>query len=453
MTMSVEFDSPAVFEPLIDADGARYIGAYGGRGGCKSHFFAERLVEEALLSPGDRGGEGLRAVCVREVQRSLAASSKLLVQDKIRRLGLDSGRLGFRVYEDKIATPGDGVILFTGMQAHTAESVKSLEGFRIAWLDEAQAIAQVSLDLLRPTIMRIANAQIWASWNPTRKSDPIDRLFRGPEPPAGAVSVRTSWRDNPFRSPELDAEREDFLRSDPDAYPHVWEGEYATASKSAYFARQIAEARSDRRIGRVSADPLLPLRLFVDIGGTGARSDAFTIWVAQFVGREIRVLDYYEAVGQPMAAHVAWMREHKCTPDRAQVWLPHDGETHDKVVSVSYESAFRGVGYDVTVVTNQGTGAAKSRIESVRRVFPACFFNEDTTSAGIDALAWYHEKRDAKRGIGLGPSHDWSSHGADSFGLLAICAEQAFSHDSRRPESRDWRSRIRRINASSAQAA
>ena len=178
------------------------------------------------------------------------------------------------------------------------------------------------------------------------------------------------------------------------------------------------------------------------------------MWAAQFVGREVRVLDYYEAVGQSLGVHLEWMRSRGYSPARAQVVLPHDGETHDRVIDVSYESAFRAAGYDVTVIPNQGRGAVKSRIEAARRVFSACWFHEPTTSAGVAALGWYHEKRDEARGVGLGPEHDWSSHGADAFGLAAICAEQAFAQDARRPEDRgNWREKLAARNRASAQAA
>ncbi len=174
----------------------------------------------------------------------------------------------------------------------------------------------------------------------------------------------------------------------------------------------------------------MTLRAFVDIGGTGARADAFTIWIAQFIGKEIRVLDYYEAVGQPLASHLNWMRERGYSPDRCQIWLPHDGDSNDKVFDVSYASALRQAQYTVTVIPNQGKGAAKARIEAGRRLFPSMWFNQATTQAGIDALGWYHEKKDEARNIGLGPEHDWSSHGADSFGLLGVAyEEQTYSDD------------------------
>jgi phage terminase large subunit len=197
-----------------------------------------------------------------------------------------------------------------------------------------------------------------------------------------------------------------------------------SALQGAYFARELAEAKAQGRIGHVAFDPLLSVRLFVDIGGTGARADSFAMWPAQFVGREIRVRDYYEAVGQPLAAHLAWLREKGLVPGRAEFWLPHDGATHDKVFSVSYESALREAGYKVTVVPNQGRGAAAARIEAARRLFPQVWFDAATTEAGREALGWYHERMDKARGIGLGPEHDWSSHAADAFGMMCVAYEQ-----------------------------
>lgn len=202
------------------------------------------------------------------------------------------------------------------------------------------------------------------------------------------------------------------------------ECDFDAAVEGAYYADALQIARKDKRITRVPIDPLMTVRLFVDIGGTGGNADAFTIWAAQFIGKSINVIDYYEAQGQPLATHLNWLRSKGYTPDRAQFWLPHDGATHDRVFSVSYESALSEAGYKVTVIPNQGKGAAAARIESARRLFPAVWFNEDTTGAGIDALAAYHEKRDDKRNIGLGPEHDWSSHGADSFGLMCVAYEE-----------------------------
>lgn len=415
---TLKIPTAEVFEPLLVP--SRYKAAWGGRGGAKSHFFAEKLIEDCLAEPGD-SGEGMRAVCIREVQKDLAQSSKLLIESKLQSLKLGEGQ-GFKVFRDMIETPRDGLIIFKGMQDYTADSIKSLEGFKRAWWEEAQSATSHSLNMLKPT-MRATGSELWFSWNPRRKTDPVDVMFRGPEKPTGSVVVKTNWRDNPWLTAELIQERLDCLRIQPDQYDHIWEGGYISVIDGAYYARSLTQARLENRIGKVPADPLMTLRVFCDIGGTGAKADAFTMWVAQFIGREIRVLDYYEAVGQPLATHLGWLRERGYGPDKAQVWLPHDGDTQDKVYDVSYASAMREAGYRVEVVGNQGKGAAMARIEAGRRLFPAMWFNEQTTSGGIDALGWYHEKKDPARNIGLGPDHDWASHGADAFGLMCVVYE------------------------------
>jgi phage terminase large subunit len=429
---SLSLPTAEVFEPLLAP--ARYKGAHGGRGGGKSHFFGDLLLEDCLAEPGI-SGEGMRAVCIREVQKDLAQSSKLLIESKLVTHGLREAD-GFKVFHDRIETPRDGMIIFKGMNDYTADSIKSLEGFKRAWWEEAQTARLHSLNMLRPTL-RAEGAERWFSWNPRRKTDPVDVMLRGIERPTGSAVVRANWRDNPWLTQELKSEREDCLRMQPDQYPHVWEGEYIQILDGAYYAKYLNTARLAGRMGKIGADPLLTLRLFFDIGGTGARADAVAIWAMQFVGKEIRALDYYEAVGQPLATHLDWMRGRGYSPKRAQIWLPHDGETHDKVFDVSYESALKAAGYDVTVVPNQGRGAAKARIEAGRRWFPSIWFNEDPTpeapsvSAGLEALGWYHEKKDDVRDIGLGPEHDWSSHGADAFGLACVCVERVFAENAR----------------------
>ena len=393
---------------------ARYKGAYGGRGSGKSHFFGELLVEECQAE------RGTLAVCIREVQKTLAQSSKRLIESKIASLGVGAN---FRVFQDKIETPGDGLIIFQGMQDHSAESIKSLEGFRLAWIEEAQTLSARSLSLLRPTI-RSERSEIWASWNPTRKSDAIDDFFRGPNGlPKGAVLVKANWRDNPWWTDVLEAERQLELERYPERYDHTYEGDYAKAFEGAYFARMLSEARRDGRIGKVTADPLLPIRSFHDIGGSGATADAYTIWVVQWVGQEIRVLDYYESVGQVLAYHVNWMRDKGY--QKALVYLPHDGVNDNNITGKRYAEHWEDAGFAVEPpVKNQGKGAAAMRIEAVRRLGHKLWFNDETTDAGRQALGFYHERKDEQRNVGLGPEHDWSSHAADSFGLMAICYEE-----------------------------
>lgn len=222
LTRTLEVGVPAVFKPLLRP--SRYKGIYGGRGGAKSHFFAERLIKESVAKPG------LRSVCVREYQVSLEQSVKRLLEDKIKAHDLSSR---FRTMDTCIKTPGDGIIIFQGMQSHNAESIKSLEGYHRAWVEEAQNLSQRSLDLLRPTI-REEGSELWFSWNPRFPTDPVDQLLRN-NPPSEAVVVQANFRDNPFFPDTLRKEMEWDRSRDPDKYKHVWLGGYETRSESRVF--------------------------------------------------------------------------------------------------------------------------------------------------------------------------------------------------------------------------
>lgn len=421
---SLAIPTARVFKPLLQP--SRYKAAYGGRGSGKSHFFAELLIEDSLRTPG------LRSVCIREVQKDLRDSAKKLIEDKLATLGLGE-RDGFQVFRTEIRTPGDGVIIFQGMQDHTAESIKSLEGFKRAWCEEAQTLSARSLALLRPTI-RAEASELWFSWNPTRRSDPVDALFRGETTPTGAAVVRANWSDNPWFPAVLEQERLDSLHKEPDQYQHIWEGEYATVLAGAYYAEALAIARKDGRIGRVARDPVLPVRCAWDIG----LRDATSIWVYQLVGQSINFLDYYEANNQPIAVHLEWLRSRGWA--NAECILPHDGENLQHVTGKRFVDHVQEGGFDARTVPNSGKGAYLKRIEAARRLFPRISFDEPKTAAGIDALGWYHEKRDDKRNFGLGEDHDWSSHGAHAFGLACLDYE-APSQNTYRPDAQqsyDW---------------
>ncbi len=405
-----------VFEPLLKPN--RYRAAHGGRGSGKSHFFAEQMIFDSLEEPG-LYGEGLRCVCIREVQKSLKDSAKRLLEDKIIKFGLTEAD-GFKIYKELIQTPKDGVIIFQGMADQTADSIKSLEGYKRAWCEESQTLSSRSIVLLRPTI-RADNSELWFSWNPRRKVDPIDMILRNGNAPTGAAIVQANWQDNPWFPDVLNQERLDCMRDTPDQYDHIWEGGYATVVEGAYWAQQLLQAKQEGRISHVPEDQLMTFRAHWDIGGTGAKADNVAIWIEQTIGQTINIVNHYESQGQPLATHVNWLRENGYK--NALCFLPHDGVTHDRVYDVSYESALNEAGFETEVVANQGRGAAKMRVEAARRVFPKCWFNEKTTESGIQALGWYHERIDEARTIGLGPEHDWSSHSADAFGLMAIVHE------------------------------
>jgi len=196
----------------------RYIGVYGGRGSGKSHELAGLVVEEMIADPD------CSIVCIREIQKSLALSAKKLIEAKIVEFGV--GHL-FEVLKTEIRRiGGSGLCIFVGMQDHTADSVKSLEGFDIAWVEEAQSLSQRSMDLLRPTI-RKEGSRIFFSWNPRRRGDPVERLLRGPKGPrSDAIVVKANYTDNPFLPNTLLKEAQNDQDTDPDGFAHTWLGEY-----------------------------------------------------------------------------------------------------------------------------------------------------------------------------------------------------------------------------------
>jgi phage terminase large subunit len=205
---------------------ARYKGAWGGRGSGKSHFFAELLIEEHIRN------QNQASVCVREIQRTLNQSVKRLLENKIIELKVQDY---FTVQDVMIKSKrGNGMIIFQGMQNHTADSIKSLEGFDRAWVEEAQSLSQTSLDLLRPTI-RKPDSELWFSWNPKNETDPIDQLLRGEMPPKDATVLKVNYSDNPWFPSVLKEEMEYDRNRDPDKYRHVWMGDYLGNSEARVF--------------------------------------------------------------------------------------------------------------------------------------------------------------------------------------------------------------------------
>ncbi len=393
-------------------------GAYGGRGSAKTRSFAKMAAVEGYRH-GMAGTSGI-LLCARQFMNSLEDSS---LEECKRAIEEEPWLLDYYDVGEKYIKSKDGRIsfAFAGLDRNIA-SIKSKGRILLCWVDEAEPVTDDSWSILIPTLREEGtdwNAELWVTWNPRKKTAPVESRFRNSKDPLIKV-VCLNWRDNLKFPAKLERERKRDLEERPDQYEHIWEGAYVTTVEGAYYSKSLLKARQDGRIGRVAADPLMTLRAFVDIGGTGARADAFAMWIAQWIGKEIRVLDYYEAVGQPLAAHLAWLRLKEYTPDRCQIWLPHDGAQNDKVHAVSYESALKQAQYKVTVVPNQGKGAAKSRIEAGRRLFPSIWIDQEKCQAGLDALGWYHEKKDEERGIGLGPEHDWSSHAADAFGLMCV---------------------------------
>lgn len=365
--------------------------------------------------------EGISGIilCGREYMNSLADSSMSEVKAAIESEPwlaehFDIGETYIRTKDKRVE------YAFIGLR-HNLNSIKSKARILLAWIDEAEPVSEDAWVKLIPTV-READSEIWLTWNPEREASATNKRYGNPIDD-DTIIVDMNWRDNPWFPQVLERERQRDLRDRPEQYQHIWEGKYKTAVEGAYYARHLVEAEQQGRILPLYPDPLFVIRIHCDIGGTGKKADAFTMWADQFIGQQIKFLNYYEAVGQPIGHHLDWLRNNGYRPGNVIIVLPHDGDTHDKVYDISYKSAFEQAGYEVDVIPNQGTGAAKMRIEAGRRLFPRCLF-DPKTHAGRTALGWYHEKRDDERNIGLGPEHDWASHAADSWGLACVTYEE-----------------------------
>ena len=219
---TLRIETPRVFAPLLKP--SRFKGAKGGRGSGKSHFFAEQLVEEAVA-------DHIRAACLREVQNSIKESVKQLLEDKIEKLGV--GHL-FKSTENEIRGPNESLFIFKGLRNHTVASIKSLEGFNRAWVEEAQTISQRSLDILTPTL-RAPGAELRFGWNPDLPTDPVEKFFADNEGDPNFICITANWRDNPWFPDGLRADMERDRRRDQDKYFHVWEGGFRRNSEARVF--------------------------------------------------------------------------------------------------------------------------------------------------------------------------------------------------------------------------
>jgi phage terminase large subunit len=265
-----------IAEAFLPLEGPhRYIGAHGGRGSAKSHYFGERWLRENVA-------DKLDCVCLRETLKSLEFSVKKLLESKIE--AYNAGDY-FDVQDRRIFTKRGGVTIFDGMQNHTADSIKSLEGFDRALFEEAQAASDKSLTLLRPTL-RKPGSQLWFAWNPDQATDPIDMLLRGGHPPPDSAVVEVNYMDNPWLPKELRDEMEYDRKRDPDKYAHVWLGKY----------RQNSEARvfKNWRIEEFDLDPAWILRQGADWGFS---IDPSVLVQCAIVGRTLYIIHEAYRVG------------------------------------------------------------------------------------------------------------------------------------------------------------
>jgi phage terminase large subunit len=414
---TLRLELPPKLIPVFASPQKRFRGAKGGRGSAKTRSFA-KMAAVIGAKAAEEGRQGI-ILCAREFMNSLDDSSFAEVAAAIEsepwlKSMYDIGRNYIRTKDGRVE------FSFIGLR-HNLDSLKSKALIILCWIDEAERVSEAAWVKLIPTVREV-DSEIWITWNPERKGSATDLRFGGKLDP-DMIIVELNWRDNPWFPAVLEAERQRDQRDRPEEYGHIWEGEYATAHKGAYFAKHLTRAKTEGRICRVPLDPMMSVLTYHDLAGASDKADAYAIWVCQFIGREIRVLDHYETVGQSPHMHTNWLKEWCRAREikRVIVKLPHDGnqvKIDSKWIEYWDRASDREVTFEASIIGNQGRGAAMKRVAIAREQFPKIWFNESTTEAGRQALGYYHEKWDSERNIGLGPDHDWSSHSADAFGLM-----------------------------------
>lgn len=383
----------------------RYKGAYGGRGGAKSHFFAEEVILRCYERP-------TRVVCIREVQQSLRDSVRQLLVDKILKFGLDAH---FEMLDAEIRGTNGSLVIFKGMQSYNAANIKSLESYDIAWVEEAQTLSQHSLDLLRPTL-RKDGSELWFSWNPRFKTDPVDAFFRK-NPRENSVSVNVNWRDNPwFRETELYQDMLDDFEDDEDKAEHIWNGAYGNLH-GAVLGKWVNRARREGRINQATYDPRgAPVEISSDIGFRDTASwwfwqrkvGGFTVFA--YLGDNgldaddwaVKIEDKLGELGIPAS-------------NLGKIWLPPDATAktfqskHSSVERMAKRFGLKKIGV-------KAASKKPDQISAARLIINSCEFNEIACSDGLDGLeAWEFEYLEDVQDFSREPLHNWASHPGDAF--------------------------------------
>lgn len=389
---------------------ARYRVAYGGRGSSKSWGFASMLVIKALENPN------APILCARELQNSIKDSVHKLLADTIHRMGLDSI---FEIGESFLRCKNGAYFIFKGLRTNSQE-IKSLEGVKYCWIEEGQKVSRESLEVLIPTI-RAPGSEIWVTFNPTDKDDAVYQMFVEGKPPPGSRIAKVNWDDNPWFPEELNSERLYMQADDLEAYDHVWNGNCRRYMVGSIYGKLMALVKEEGRICKVPYNPSFPVNTFWDIG----YSDTLSIGFEQEVGKEPRIIDYYENHLEAIDHYVKLV---KSKPYLYGVHvLPHDAGHNSlrtgKTLAKQMEDLGLGfVNKDIIILPQDSIEAG---IELVRNLIPMLWFDEESTRELVKALSSYQYEWDDERQVfKTRPLHDWSSHPSDMIRYMATWLSQ-----------------------------
>ena len=374
---------------------ARYKVLYGGRGGSKSHSIAKTLLIEGLKQPE-------RILCAREIQSSISDSVLKLLEDQVSLLGLNSF---YEVQRNAIYGKNGTQFIFAGLR-HNLASIKSMEGCTKVWVEEAQTVSKQSWDVLIPTIRR-EGSEIWVSFNPELDTDETYKRFVL-NPPSDAIVRKINWDDNPWFPEVLRLEMEELKVRDYDAYLNVWEGHCKQTIDGAVYAKELQNATEQGRICRVPPAPGKPIDTYWDLG----KRDHTSIWFAQLLQGEYRIIDFYQNRGEDLTHYLRHLQNKPYL--YGMHYLPHDAN-HDRLGSVTIKKQVDSV-YPGKVKIVERISFISAGIEATRSIFPLCYFDEEKCADGLQALRRYKYDVDPTTGgYSKQPLHDENSDAADSF--------------------------------------
>ncbi len=419
--MKVQITEP--FLPLVDESHpnykSRYLTWYGGRGGMKT-----TSISDGLLIRGIRQTE--RILCGREFQNSISDSVHKTLADEIVRLGMQDH---YEVQATGIFGKHNGTeFLFRGLKSNI-QSLKSIAGITIFWNEEAQTTSQKSIDVIMPTI-RAENSQIINSMNPDLEDDPAYQYFVVNPPPDSYVR-KVNYTDNPFLPDTLRKEAEYCLKTDPDKYNHIWLGECQKLNEGTILGKWLVQAELDGRITTVPYNPAVPVITSWDLG----YSDATVIWFCQLVGKEPRLIDFYQATGASLDHYVKILKDKDY--NYSMHVLPHDAghnslRTGKTLAEQLQDMGLGRIGKTIEVLPIVGVEAGN---ELSRQLLTQLWIDKDKCSEGIKGLKKYRYEWDDERKIyKLKPIHDFASDIADSFRYLAMYLSTLKSSIVKKPE-------------------
>lgn len=399
---------PKEFKVLFDLDSdLRHIVLYGGRASGKSTSVALSLLVLGM-------NKKLRILCTREVQNSIADSVHKLLSDLISKYKLNT----WEVQKDIIRNKQTGSEIFFKGLHNNSQSIKSIEGIDIVWVEEAQSVSADSINTLVPTIRKAGSRLIW-TFNRLTENDPVWELIVKKADDRTFVQRINSDAIESLLSKEIIEEREKMRIDNPEMFEHVWLGEPMTAKTGSVFGKQLAQARNEGRITKVPYDASTGVYTAWDLG----IGDSTVIWFFQVVGREIHFIDHYEGSNEDLGHYISYIQNKPY--QYTTHFLPHDSKARELQTGMTRVEFFNNHGiYNIEVLRPTNFSLGQDDIDLVARPkFSLCWFDEEKCQRGLECLRAYHYEYDDKNKLLRNkPEHDWSSHSSSAF-IYALMAK------------------------------